>query len=568
MNRILLTILIALMASAATSVPEAAAYEAPRKEKSSAVSKRNRKNASRPGRKKSSAQSSARRESSADIRKREQEAHRDIKKTEAEIRANEKRVSKEVADLNRLGAEISAGKQEVSRMTTQLGVLDNKITGLNSTISASEKELARMREKYLQAVRKMQATKGNRSTLAFVFASKSFNQAMRRMRYLRQFSEWREKQSSLIAKKVKRLKYESDLLAQTQTDKRRVLDSRVTAQRRLEQQHSQQDALVVSLRKNGDALRSHLARKQAEANELHGRIAAVIAREQREAEERRAREEQQRIAREEEQRRKEEAAAREQQLAQERAQQEEAERISQEKTQEKAHAKNLEKRRKQELDNARRQKEKDEKLAREKARKDARQKELAKKEKIKKEQTRKDKEKKDKEYASARKRRPRQGQQQDNRQSKRIERKETPRQQQGGNFAAAKGQLPHPAPGPFRIVSQFGRHPLPDLPGVEYDNPGIDAEVSPGAHAQAVFAGKVSGVYVLPGFNTVVIVNHGGYYTIYANIASPSVKVGDTVSQGQGLGRIAEDSDSPGHYKIHFEVWKNRDKLNPQAWIR
>lgn len=563
MNRIFLSILIALMA-AAVAVPEAAAYEAPRKEKSSAAGKRTRKNASRPGRKKSSAQSSSRRESSADIRKREQETHRDIKKTEAEIRANEKRVSKEVADLNRLGAEISAGKQEVSRMTTQLGVLDNKITGLNSTISASEKELARMREKYLQAVRKMQATKGNRSTLAFVFASKSFNQAMRRMRYLRQFSEWREKQSELIAKKVKRLKYESDLLAQTQADKRRVLDSRVTAQRRLEQQHSQQDALVVSLRKNGDALRSHLARKQAEANELHGRIAAVIAREQREAEERRAREEQQRLAREEEQRRKEEAAAREQQLAQERARQEEAERITQEKSREKAQAKDQEKRRKQELDNARRLKEKEEKMAREKAKRDARQKELAKKEKDKKR-----KEAEDKKYASARRRRPRdsQRQPQGNQQSKRSERKETPRQQ-GGSFAAAKGQLPHPAPGPFRIVSQFGRHPLPDLPGVEYDNPGIDAEVSPGAHAQAVFAGKVSGVYVLPGFNTVVIVNHGGYYTIYANIASPSVKVGDTVSQGQGLGRIAEDSDSPGHYKIHFEVWKNRDKLNPQAWIR
>ena len=137
-----------------------------------------------------------------------------------------------------------------------------------------------------------------------------------------------------------------------------------------------------------------------------------------------------------------------------------------------------------------------------------------------------------------------------------------------GNFEAAKGNLPRPVSGAFRVTSPFGRHPLPDLPDVMYDNPGIDAEVSQGASAQAVFSGRVSGVYMLPGYNTVVIVNHGGYYTIYGNIASSAVKVGDTVKQGQALGKLASDPDLPGHSSIHFEVWKNREKLNPMNWIR
>ena len=89
-----------------------------------------------------------------------------------------------------------------------------------------------------------------------------------------------------------------------------------------------------------------------------------------------------------------------------------------------------------------------------------------------------------------------------------------------------------------------------------------------GAAAQAVFPGRVSGVYMIPGFSTVIIVNHGNYYTIYGNIASASVKVGDSVRQGQALGRLAPDPDAPGHSKIHFEVWKNREKLNPLNWIR
>ncbi len=118
------------------------------------------------------------------------------------------------------------------------------------------------------------------------------------------------------------------------------------------------------------------------------------------------------------------------------------------------------------------------------------------------------------------------------------------------------------------MTSQFGRHSLPELPDVMYDNPGIDAETSAGASAQAVYGGRVSGVYVIPGFSTVVIVNHGNYYTVYGNIASPSVKVGDVVKQGQAIGKLAPSEDDPSHSSIHFEVWKNRDKFNPLDWIR
>ena len=65
-----------------------------------------------------------------------------------------------------------------------------------------------------------------------------------------------------------------------------------------------------------------------------------------------------------------------------------------------------------------------------------------------------------------------------------------------------------------------------------------------------------------------MIVNHGNYYTVYGNIASPSVKVGDVVKQGQAVGKLAPSEDDPSHSSIHFEVWKNRDKLNPLDWIR
>ena len=159
----------------------------------------------------------------------------------------------------------------------------------------------------------------------------------------------------------------------------------------------------------------------------------------------------------------------------------------------------------------------------------------------------------DKDYASARKRRPR---------------GEAAASSSAADFATMRGSLPRPVSGAFRITSQFGRHSLPDLPDVMYDNPGIDAEVSSGASALAVYAGTVSGVYMIPGFSTVVIVNHGDYYTVYGNLGSSAVKVGDRVKQGQTLGKVTTDPDNPGHSEIHFEVWKGKEKQNPAAWIK
>ena len=85
---------------------------------------------------------------------------------------------------------------------------------------------------------------------------------------------------------------------------------------------------------------------------------------------------------------------------------------------------------------------------------------------------------------------------------------------------------------------------------------------------QAVYGGKVSGVYMIPGYGTVVIVSHGNYYTVYGNLTSATVKVGDVVKQGQGVGSVADSEDNPGHGLIHFEVWHNREKQNPLSWIR
>ncbi len=134
-------------------------------------------------------------------------------------------------------------------------------------------------------------------------------------------------------------------------------------------------------------------------------------------------------------------------------------------------------------------------------------------------------------------------------------------------FAANKGKLPPPVNAPYVVSSSFGVQQHNSLSRVQTNNGGIDLTVPQGTSAVAIFNGKVSNVFVLPGYNTSIIIRHGNYLTVYANLINVTVKTGQEVKTGQRLGTVAQDAET-GKYTLQFQVWHERQKVNPQSWIR
>lgn len=257
--------------------------------KKAASKKAASKSASPAGSGKRSAKKSSakRRETSADVVKQELAARKDIEQTKARIAKTDKEISKGLGTLEKIRGDIDVAKKAVADASAQVKSIEKKIEDLESDISENENQIKALREEYLKAIKKMRARRGSNSDLAFIFSSGSFNQAMRRMRYLSQFSAWRTAQSSVLSGKVNSLKEARRQLAMDKVKKDEALRKEASAQQQLNKQYSEQDAIVVELRKNSSALKSHLAAKQAEANTLRNRISALIAEEQARAEEQR-----------------------------------------------------------------------------------------------------------------------------------------------------------------------------------------------------------------------------------------------------------------------------------------
>ena len=123
------------------------------------------------------------------------------------------------------------------------------------------------------------------------------------------------------------------------------------------------------------------------------------------------------------------------------------------------------------------------------------------------------------------------------------------------------GKLELPASG--KIIQGFGK---------KYDkktnlytfHKGIQIAVEAGAIVRNIFPGKIVYSGRLGGYRQLVIIDHGKeYYSLVAQLGELSKKEGDSVSQGDILGRSSSDG-SP----LYFELRKRHIALDPKSWFK
>ncbi|GAA4033763.1 peptidoglycan DD-metalloendopeptidase family protein [Flavobacterium cheonhonense] len=132
------------------------------------------------------------------------------------------------------------------------------------------------------------------------------------------------------------------------------------------------------------------------------------------------------------------------------------------------------------------------------------------------------------------------------------------------NFKANKGRLPWPVE-KGAITLGYGDQPHPVFRTLTVHNSGIEISTESGSTARVVFAGEVTQVQQITPLKKAVAVKHGDYFTIYQNLSSVNVSVGDKVSAKQVLGKIRTDSD--GKTVLKFLVLQNTTFFNPTGWL-
>lgn len=126
------------------------------------------------------------------------------------------------------------------------------------------------------------------------------------------------------------------------------------------------------------------------------------------------------------------------------------------------------------------------------------------------------------------------------------------------DFEKNRGSLPRPVSG--RVTERYGKHTEGQA---IYYNDGINIEPADGASVRTVFGGTVRAVGNQYG-KYYILINHGAYYTVYQNLRSASVSVGEKVSTGQNIGVVGTSEGKP---HLQFQIWKGQKSQNPDSWL-
>ena len=123
-----------------------------------------------------------------------------------------------------------------------------------------------------------------------------------------------------------------------------------------------------------------------------------------------------------------------------------------------------------------------------------------------------------------------------------------------------KGKLNWPVDG--KIVKSFGPQWNPKL-NTTLDNPGIDISARSTLPVKSVFDGYVSTITFILGYGTTVIIDHNNnYFTVFTHLENLLISEDTLVIEGQNIGYVSNENI------IHFEIWGNNQKLDPQKWLK
>ena len=139
----------------------------------------------------------------------------------------------------------------------------------------------------------------------------------------------------------------------------------------------------------------------------------------------------------------------------------------------------------------------------------------------------------------------------------------------GKRFVDNKGKLPWPVE-KGTVTGKFGKQQHSILSTVQIENNGIFISTSKNAKVRAVYDGEVTYVGTLEGAGVMIMISHGNYRTVYANLQNAYVKVGQKVATKQNIGELIT-KNGENISESNFSIWKitgtSSQPVNPALWL-
>ena len=221
--------------------------------------------------------------------------------TREELQKKEQELKKELADLTQQLSEttknkklslsqLSIIKQKVNKRMELVNGISKQIKALDETIFMNErdiyrlgKELDTLRVKYAQSIVFAYKNRSSYEYLNFLFSATSFNDAIKRVAYLKSYRQNRETQANTIIKSEQLMKDKIGQLSINKKEQVATFQTQSEQLKELQEDKKQQDQVVAQLKGREKEIGNQLKEKEKQRQQMRNAIQAVIRRETEEA---------------------------------------------------------------------------------------------------------------------------------------------------------------------------------------------------------------------------------------------------------------------------------------------
>ena len=213
----------------------------------------------------------------SDLKNQKAKNAKEIAYTQKLLQNTQKKKKASIGFLSVLNRKITLQENLIQNIQKELDYTESKIRKTNKEISVLEKKYEKLKSQYEKMIVYAHRQKNSRDKLMFLFASKDFNQAYRRYKYLQQFSEFTRKRGENIVETKVRLDSKFDNLKISRKEKQVLLDENTKASMGLSSQKNQQSNVLSQLKKKERALRRNLTKQRNNDKNLERKIRKIIA---------------------------------------------------------------------------------------------------------------------------------------------------------------------------------------------------------------------------------------------------------------------------------------------------
>ena len=211
-----------------------------------------------------------------ELEERRRELTREIQQIGALLFEGKKEQKSVLSVVEDLDFKINVRKNLIRITNQQANLLTREINSNQTKISKLRIRLKALKADYAEMIVKSYKSRSNQSKLMFLLSSSNFQQAYKRLQYIKQYADYQMLQAELIKTETAKMQELNIALVNQKKDKQKLIEENKIAKVALDKELAQQKALIKDIKNNLSTFTAQLKTKQRESNRIDKEIRKII----------------------------------------------------------------------------------------------------------------------------------------------------------------------------------------------------------------------------------------------------------------------------------------------------